>query len=193
MRNVVLYGGSFNPPCLHHMQLVQVMAGDPFFREIVVIPCGQRGDKSYVDNHLRMRMAEYAFAGILRTVLDLRNLKDDIFTSNYHLEALYQATDTTLWHAIGSDLLVTDDRGLNPIQRRWTEGAFIWENFSFLVIPRSGYPVVPELLPKQRIILQGEFGGSSTDVRKEIQKGEPFDHLVDAQVHGLIMSKKLYR
>jgi nicotinic acid mononucleotide adenylyltransferase len=120
-------------------------------------------------------------------------VKNDIFTSNYHLEALYQATDTTLWHAIGSDLLVTDDRGLNPIQRRWTEGSFIWENLSFLVIPRSGYPVVPELLPKQRIILQGEFGGSSTDVRKAIQKGEPFDHLVDAQVHGLIMSKKLYR
>jgi len=174
MKNVVLYGGSFNPPCIHHTQLVRAMAGDHFFHEIVVIPCGQRSDKSYVDNNLRACMAEYAFTGILRTVLDLRNLKDDTFTSNYHLEDLYQALDTTLWHAIGSDQLVTDDRGLNPIQRRWTEGSFIWENFSFLVVPRSGYPVVSEFLPKQRIVLQGEFDGSSTDVRSTIQGGEPF-------------------
>lgn len=193
MKNVVLYGGSFNPPCLHHTQLVRAMAGDPFFHEIVVIPCGRRGDKSYVENLLRTRMAEYAFADILRTVLDLRNLKDDIFTSNYHLEALYQAPDTTLWHAIGSELLVTDDNGLNSIQRRWTEGSFIWENFSFLVVPRSGYPVVPELLPKQRIVLQDEFGGSSTDVRSAIQKGMPFEHLVDPKIHDLIEGENLYR
>ena len=193
MKNVVLYGGSFNPPCIHHTQLVRAMAGDHFFHEIVVIPCGQRSDKSYVDNNLRACMAEYAFTGILRTVLDLRNLKDDTFTSNYHLEDLYQALDTTLWHAIGSDQLVTDDRGLNPIQRRWTEGSFIWENFSFLVVPRSGYPVVSEFLPKQRIVLQGEFDGSSTDVRSTIQGGEPFKHLVDPRTYDLIVKENLYR
>lgn len=193
MRNIILYGGSFNPPCLHHTQLVRVMSENLFFHEIVVIPCGRRGDKSYVDNHLRMLMAEYAFTGILRTVLDLRNLKDDIFTSNYHLEALYQATNTALWHAIGSDLIVTDDRGLNSVQRRWTKGAFIWENFNFLVVPRSGYPVVPELLPKQRIVLQGEFGGSSTDVRSTIQKGMPFEYLVDPRIHDLIVKENLYQ
>lgn len=120
-------------------------------------------------------------------------VKNDIFTSNYHLEALYQAPNTTLWHAIGSDLLVTDDKGLNPIQRRWTEGSFIWENFSFLVVPRSGYLIVPELLPKQRIVLQGEFGGSSTDVRSAIQKGMPFEHLVDPQTYDLIVKSNLYR
>lgn len=193
MRNIVIYGGSFNPPCLHHTQLVRAMAGDPFFHEIVVIPCGRRGDKSYVDNLLRMRMAEYAFTGVPRTVLDMRNLKDDTFTSNYHLEALYQATDTTLWHAIGSDLLVVDDRGLNQIQRRWTGGSFIWENFSFLIVPRSEYSVVPELLPKQRIVLRGEFSGSSTDVRSAIQKGMPFEHFVDPKVCDLIVRENLYQ
>ena len=193
MRNVVLYGGSFNPPCLHHTQLVRAMVEDHFFHEIVVIPCGRRGDKSYVDNNLRAIMAEYAFTGIPRTMLDMRNLKDDTFISNYHLEALYQATDTTLWHAIGSDLLVMDVRGLNPIQRRWTKGDFIWENFSFLIVPRSEYPVVPELLPKQRIVLRGEFSGSSTDVRSAIQKGMPFEHLVDPKIYDLIVRENLYQ
>lgn len=192
MRNIVLYGGSFNPPCLHHTQLVRFMAEDPLFYEIVVIPCGRRGDKSYVNNHLRMRMAEHAFTDIFRTVLDLRNLKDDIFTSNYHLEALYQATDTVLWHAIGSDLLVTDSKGFNSVQRRWTEGFFIWENFSFLIVPRSGYPIVPELLPKRRIVLKSEFSGSSTDVRSAIQKRMPFGHLVDPKIHDLIVKENLY-
>lgn len=192
MKNIVLYGGSFNPPCLHHAQLVRAMAGDPFFHEIVVIPCGRRGDKSYVDNHLRMCMTEYAFANIPHAVLDLRNLKDDVFTSNYHLEALYQAPDTTLWHAIGSDLLIKDNEGTNQIQRRWTEGLLIWDSLSFLIIQRNGYPVTPELLPKQRIVFEGEFSGSSTDVRKSIQKGEPFDHLVDTQTHNLIMREGLY-
>lgn len=193
MKNIVLYGGSFNPPCSHHRELVHAIASNPFFHEIVVIPCGRRGDKGYVDNDLRMRMAEYAFAEILGVVLDMRNLKDDIFTSNYHLEALYQAPDTVLWHAIGSDLLVRDDKGLNPIQRRWTEGPFIWENFSFLVVPRRGYPVVSELLPKQQVVLQGEFSGSSTDVRKAIREGAPFKHLVDLKTYDLIVKGNLYR
>lgn len=193
MKNIVLYGGSFNPPCSHHRELVQAMAGNPFFHEIVVIPCGRRYDKNYVDNDLRMHMAEYAFIDIPGTVVDMRNLKGDIFTSNYDLEALYKAHDTVLWHAIGSDLLVRDDRGLNPIQRRWTEGAFIWENFSFLVVPRSGYPVVPELLPKQQVVLQGEFIGSSTDVRDSIRRNAPFKHLVDSHTHDLIVEHQLYR
>lgn len=193
MKNIVLYGGSFNPPCLHHTQLVRAMAGDPFFEKIVVIPCGRRGDKSYVYNHFRMRMTEYAFAGIPHTVLDLRNLKDDTFTSNYHLEVLYRAHDTTLWHAIGSDLLITDNNGLNQIQRRWTEGIFIWENFSFLVVPRSEHPIVSELLPKQRIILRAEFKGSSTDVRSAIKKGMPFKHLVHPNVYNLILKENLYQ
>lgn len=193
MKNIVLYGGSFNPPCVHHVELVRAMLGDPFFHQIVVIPCGRRGDKTYVDNPLRMRMAEYAFAGIPRTVLDLRNLKDDIFTSNYHLEALYQAHDTMLWHAIGSDLLVRNDDSLNPIQRKWTEGCLIWENFSFLIVPRKGYPFVPEVLPARHVVLQGEFVGSSTDVRTAIREGVSFKHLVDPQTYDLIVEENLYR
>ena len=193
MKNIVLYGGSFNPPCVHHVELVQAMAKDLFFHEIVVIPCGRRDDKTYIENPLRMLMAEYAFAGIPRTVLDLRNLKDDIFTSNYHLEELYQAHDTRLWHAIGSDLLARNDKGLNPIQRRWTEGPFIWENFCFLVVPRVGHPVTPELLPKQQVVLRGEFGGSTTDVRAAIREGMQFKRLVDTKTYDLIVRKKLYR
>ena len=193
MKNVVLYGGSFNPPCLHHTQLVRAIVGYPFFHDIVITPCGRRDDKSYVENHHRMRMAQYAFADIAHTVLDLRNLKDDIFTSNYHLEALYREHDTTLWHAIGSDLLVRDNKGLNPIQRRWTEGPFIWENFSFLIIPRKGYPVVPETLPEQQVVLQGEFVGSSTDVRTAIRERTSFKHLVDPQTYDLIVRENLYR
>lgn len=194
MKNVVLYGGSFNPPCVHHVQIVRAMAEDTFFHKIVVIPCGRRGDKNYVDNHFRMRMAENAFAGIARTVLDMRNLIDDIFTSDYHLEALYQAHDTTLWHAVGSDFLVRDDKGgLNFIQRRWTEGLLVWENFSFLVIPRNGYPVEAKFLPKRCIVLQGEFIGSSTDVCSTIRERAPFKHLVDSKTYDLIIRENLYR
>ncbi len=193
MKNIVLYGGSFNPPCVHHVELVRAITGAPFFDQIVVIPCGRRGDKMYVDNSLRMRMAEYAFADIPRTALDLRNLKNDIFTSNYHLDALYQACDTTLWHAIGSDLLVRNDDGLNPIQRKWTQGRLIWENFSFLVVQRKGYPFAPELLPTRQVVLQGEFDGSSTDVRVAIRGGSHFKHLVDPKTYNLIVRENLYR
>jgi nicotinic acid mononucleotide adenylyltransferase len=194
MKNIVLYGGSFNPPCVHHVQIVRAIAKNPFFNKIVVIPCGQRGDKNYVDNHLRMRMVENAFAGIARIVLDMRNLIDDIFTSDYHLETLYQAHDVALWHAVGSDCLVRDDRvGLNLIQRRWTEGLLVWKNFGFLIIPRNGYPVEIKFLPKRCIILQDEFVGSSTDVRNAIRKGAPFKHLVDFKTYDLIVRKNLYR
>jgi nicotinic acid mononucleotide adenylyltransferase len=178
---------------VHHIDLVRAMAKSIFFHEVVVIPCGRRSDKSYVDNKYRVQMTQYAFSNVPKVTLDLRNLKDDIFTSNYHLENIYRKHDVVFWHAIGSDLLVPSNDGLNPIKRRWTEGAFIWENFCFLVIPRTGYPIQPQHLPKRQITLQGEFAGSSTDVRIAIQKGNPFKHLVDPQTYNLIVKEHLYR
>lgn len=193
MKNVVLYGGSFNPPCVHHTQLVRAMAEHSFFNKIVIIPCGNREDKKYVDNNFRMLMSEYAFAGINKVVLDFRNLKDDTFISNYHLENLYKKRDVILWHAVGSDLLVKGSDDLNSIQRKWTRGTFIWDNFNFLIIPRNGYLITETLLPKRRIVLRGEFFGSSTDVRSTIKKGDPFEHLVDQKTHDIIVKKNLYR
>jgi nicotinic acid mononucleotide adenylyltransferase len=193
MKNVVLFGGSFNPPCIHHTQLVQAMAGDLFFDKIVIIPCGKRDDKNYVDNNFRMLMSEYAFADIHHVVLDFRNLEDETFISNYHLENLYKEYNVVLWHAIGSDLLVKGNDGFNPIQRKWTRGTFIWNNFNFLIIPRNGYPTIDALLPKQSIVVRSEFSGSSTDVRAAISKGELFRHLVDQETYNIIVKKNLYK
>ena len=193
MKNVVLYGGSFNPPCVHHTQLVQAMAGDSFFNKIVIIPCGRRDDKNYVDNNFRMLMSEYAFAGIHHVMLDFRNLKDDTFISNYHLENLYKKRDVVLWHAVGSDLLIKGNDGLNQIQRKWIRGIFIWNNFNFLIISRNGYLITDALLPKQSIVLRGGFSGSSTDVRAAINRGESFRHLVDQKTYDIIVKKNLYK
>lgn len=193
MKYIVIYGGSFNPPCLHHVEIVRAIATDPLFHEIVVIPCGLRAGKSYVDNDHRMCMVQNAFGRIPGVILDLRNIKDNIFTSNYHLEYLYRGNDVVLWHAIGSDLLVKNDEDLNPIQQRWTKGRFIWENFNFLIMPRNGFPVNPEHLPMRHIVLQYEFAGSSTNVRDAIRKGKPCKHLVDPETYNLILNEKLYQ
>jgi hypothetical protein len=124
---------------------------------------------------------------------DISSSEDETFISNYHLENLYKEYNVVLWHAIGSDLLVKGNDGFNPIQRKWTRGTFIWNNFNFLIIPRNGYPTIDALLPKQSIVVRSEFSGSSTDVRAAISKGELFRHLVDQETYNIIVKKNLYK
>lgn len=53
----------------------------------------------------------------------------------------------------------------------WDEGKALLEEINFLLILRTGYPLKPELLPKNYILIESTFvGASSSEARKRIKK-----------------------
>ena len=56
-KEIVIYGGSFNPPTETHLQIIEYLYKEKMFDKVLIIPCGNREDKPYlVDSKLRIKM-----------------------------------------------------------------------------------------------------------------------------------------
>jgi nicotinate-nucleotide adenylyltransferase len=45
IKNIALYGGSFDPPHKSHVALMRFLSRLPYIDEVWVMPCGDRTDK----------------------------------------------------------------------------------------------------------------------------------------------------
>jgi nicotinic acid mononucleotide adenylyltransferase len=78
---IALFGGSFNPPGLHHRHIAGRLARD--FDTVLVVPCGPRDDKATTNllpPVFRAALADMAFEGMPGVEVDLFDLEQDRFT-----------------------------------------------------------------------------------------------------------------
>jgi NAD+ kinase len=193
---IAIFGGSFNPPCLHHLEIISRIV----YRvdKVIVVPCGYRQDKPsaniIAENH-RKAMAELAFAKIPKVELDCYDLNNKVYTPTYYLQQRYERLflGSVIWHVIGGDIVVGGRNGNSEIHRVWHCGSEIWQKFNFTVIVRPGYEVAPsDLPPHSELIEIQEIFGSGTMVRSRIARGESIDELVPLKVAEYIQAYNLY-
>lgn len=194
---VAVFGGSLNPTCLHHEQIVEKLVEE--FSSVVVVPCGSdRSDKDSVravSDEDRGIMANISFAGMPHVDLDLSDLERHVYTPTYLLEERYAAKypNSEIWHVIGSDLVKGGKDGNSEIQRIWVKGKELWQNLKFYVISRPGYELDPEDLPPiSKLCEIRSIYGSGTLLRETIEKGEDPSNLVSEAVLAYIKAHKLY-
>lgn len=175
MPRLVLYGGSFNPPTMAHPTVSGLLR--KHFDRVVVLPCGMRPDKwqtNAISPLHRANMARLAFRG-LDVELDLSDLEREKFLTTAELDALWKSrvgSDWEMWHAVGSDLIAGGDEGTSEIQRSWSDGARVWNELNFAVIPRPGYPVREAGLPPRRQVMPAlRLDEASGDARDAFAAG----------------------
>lgn len=194
-KRIAIYGGSFNPPHLGHVQNVRALAASGSFDLVVVVPCGPRPDKEIVNDIApshRATMADLAFAGIPGVEVDLFDLENDVFTPNIDLQARY-ADRGIVHHVVGADLICGD--AVCDILDRWKDGERLWATGRFVIVKRADarYDLRAAELPPHHETLDASFAGSSSAVRTLILSHEPFEHLVPAKVAAYIKRYGLYR
>lgn len=197
MRTIALFGGSFNPPGLHHLRIARALARE--FDEVLVVPCGLRPDKlsvNLVSSRHREAMVQLTFGsepGCRTDYFDLR--REAGFTTEHELEARYAAqygSDVEIWHVVGSELVTGGQAGQSAIQRSWSRGPEIWEQLCFVVIARSGYPLDPADLPPHSRTVPFNVSASSTDIRGLVAAGRSLDDRVVPEVAQYIADHRLY-
>lgn len=190
---IAVFGGSFNPPGLHHLRIAQALSAR--FDQVLVVPCGPRDDKS-ATNLLppiyRAVMADLAFSDVPKVEVDLFDMEQERFTRTCDLDLRY-ASRGEVWHVVGVDLIKGGAKGRSEIQRSWMQGPQLWLNARFAVFTRPGYAFDPADLPPNHELIDLEVPGASSDIRQRIAHGESVQDLVTPRVHAYIERYGLYR
>lgn len=193
-RRIAVFGGSFNPPGVHHREIALALL--PHFDEIHIVPCGPRPDKmttNDVESIHRATLADLTFRGIPKTQVDLFDLEQATFTRTHRLQELYDGPDREVWHVVGSDLLAGGGNGESFIHRVWEHGPRVWNDLRFVVVERPTFHRAPNDLPPHHELLTIDHPGMSTLIRERVFRHEAFQHLVTPEVAAYIERHALYR
>jgi len=193
---IAVYGGSFNPPALHHRQLVSQLL--VWFNEVAVVPCGIRDAKPSLKEATlaqRKEMSRLNFGDFARAALDFYDLENNVFTPTWALAERYrkQFSDRQIWLVVGADLIVGGKDGQSEIQRSWINGEEIWKSLNFTVTTRPGFNFTPDDLPPNSEVIEAEeVPGSSTLIRDLVAQGKDASGLVKKEVLDYIKRENIY-
>lgn len=159
MKNVVMYGGSFDPPHLGHIMVPShLLLNDPSIDQIVIMPCFHQVGKNLKPFDHRFQMCQDAFSWLPRTVVsDLeQKLGGESLTVRTIRELKRLKPDWNMKFVLGSDLM---DKA--PYWAGWNE--LILEATP-IIVGRAGIPASSGPTPIAPAI-------SSTIVREALRLG----------------------
>ena len=191
---IAIFGGTFNPPGLHHRQVAEELAHH--FNRVIVVPSGERPDEQTTNDVatvFRAALADIAFRGLPHVEVDLFDLEQSVYSSTEALESRFAALGET-WHVVGSDLITGGRDGQSVIQRLWDRGHELWHRLRFAVVTRPDHtPEAHDLPPQSKLITPPGSGGASAAIREKIFKRDPYQHLVTPEVGNYIERYGIYR
>jgi nicotinate (nicotinamide) nucleotide adenylyltransferase len=190
---IALFGGSFNPPGLHHRLIAERLASS--FDQVRVIPCGPRPDKTSTDQIpavFRAALADITFADLPRVSVDLFDLEQDSFTRNHQLQSRFESQGQ-IWHVVGADLVEHGATSASLIHRTWEKGPTLWNTAHFAVLTRPGHTLNPSDLPPNHELIEIDVPGSSTEIRDRVLQNLPIQSLTTPRALAYIERYGLYR
>ncbi|KAF0248952.1 MAG: inorganic polyphosphate/ATP-NAD kinase [bacterium] len=116
-KSIAIFGGSFDPPGLHHHRIVEELATS--FDQVIVVPCGPRPDKvTTVDPVHRAAMVDATFRGMKNVEVELFDLENATFTRTHELEERFREQGD-IWHVIGTEWVYGGSQGKSAIELFW--------------------------------------------------------------------------
>jgi nicotinate-nucleotide adenylyltransferase len=196
-KRIAVFGGSFNPPSRRHEEIARELT--ECFDKVIVVPCGaQRPDKQSVatiSTEDRIKLCELAFGSIPELTVDYFDFQHNCFSTTDSLQERYskEFPDMEIWHVVGADIVINGRTNDSQIQRVWKDGAKLWNEYNFAIIPRQGYNLDAEQLPPVSFVLEWrETHHSSSAVREHRFTGEDALAMVSPEVKEYIQKNKLY-
>lgn len=182
-RRVLLYGGSFDPPHLGHVMAATWALALEHFDEVRLVPAfGHPFGKRLTPFSLRCSMASAAVAHLGPRVR-VEPIEGELPAPSYTIDtvsALAEREPDVAWTLMmGADAWA--DR------RKWKAWDALAARASTVVVGRAGEPDPDGVSAETKLP-----DVSSTEVRRRVAAGEPFDALVPAAVAAMIHRHGLY-
>ena len=179
-----LFGGTFDPPHVGHVALVEAATAQLGLAEVIVLVVAEPGHRQVVcDVETRLELARAAFPGRRVEREDHARTIDGVRDGRYGPDAVF---------LVGADEFAAF--------LDWKEPQELLQFVRLGVGTRPGYPrerlqeVLARLDRPDRVLffeLEPQEA-SSTEIRERIGRGEPVDDLVPPAVAALVASRRLY-
>lgn len=191
--NVGIFGGTFNPPHLGHLVVIDSVQDQQHFERILFTPSASPPHKS--DPVLaaaadRLEMTRLAIAESSK--FEVSDIEVKRGGRSYTIDTLEAMSllypDAQLSLIIGADNFLEFEA--------WKSVQEIFSRAEVIVMNRQGFSVQParhEFMRMVKFINVPNIGISSSDIRRRLKLGRSIRYLVPAEVERYIQRKGLYR
>jgi nicotinate-nucleotide adenylyltransferase len=189
---LALFGGSFNPPHIGHLIVIECVRDALHLDKIMFIPSAQTPNKHntlLAPALARLAMTQLAVEHnpafeVSDIELQRKGISYTIETIN-EISALYPRASLSL--IIGADNLIEFET--------WKSPDDILAKVDLVVMTRPGYDlrsIDPKLNRIAKMVNVPAIGISSTDIRRRVKLGRSINYLVPPKVHDFILGRRLY-
>ena len=189
---VAIFGGSFDPPTIAHMQIAcEIYNNFEHIDQVWIVPCGDgrcdiklRTPANHRLNMLHLIKDDLIAHNVPIFIDETEINRGEYIPTCYVLKELEEThKDMEFVFCIGTDLL----EGL----KTWDEYDKLVEEFEFIIVSREDYPLVldlPEVVyPKKYEVLETIISGSSTKVRNRIHSR--IENKLNLAINGLTTNR----
>lgn len=179
MSEIVIFGGTFDPPTLAHEAIISSCLDRPDMDEVWVMPSGSRADKpSMLSDCVRLEMLDEMHAESFdlheRLVITEFEMKLPRPTQTADtVEALNRdCPEDNFWFVFGADSYKD--------MPAWKAGEELRRDLNMLIVPRAGIDMPPEGGNIRHLKVDQPI--SSTIVREAILANKPIDGFVSSAI-----------
>ncbi|WP_319202307.1 nicotinate-nucleotide adenylyltransferase [uncultured Ilyobacter sp.] len=188
MEKIGIYGGSFNPVHIGHVEIMKYVLKEMKLDRLIVIPVGfpSHKDSLLLTGEKRIELLEAACKDIEKvTISDIEVQNKGVsYTYDTLLNLKKKYKDAIFYEIIGEDSA--------DYLQEWKDYEKMVEECKFVVLKRNGYAYRAE--HNNIIVLESPlYRYSSTEVRERLKKGLDISDMVPKKVHEIIIKEKLYR
>ncbi len=191
--NIGIFGGSFNPPHVGHLIVLESVRDQLPLDKILLIPSAtppNKRDGSLAPAACRLEMTRLAVEGIPGyEVSDLEIRRGGI---SYTVDTIMSLS--SLYPGASLSLIIGVDNFLDFLT--WKSPDEILARVDLVVMNRPGFSTGDAknvVLRKARVVNVPQIGISGTDIRRRVKLGRSIRFLVPAAVEQYILRKGLYR
>lgn len=191
--NIGVYGGTFNPPHMGHLIVIESLQDQLHFDKILFVPCASpphKRDPSIALASARLHMTKLAVDD--NRIFEASDIEIQRGGTSYSVDTL-NVLKETYPHAELSLIIGAD----NYIEfEKWKSPKDILSLADLVVMNRPGYSATPSkssALRMTKFVNVPNIGISGTDIRRRVKHGRSIHYLVPRLVEDYIVRTGLYR
>jgi nicotinate-nucleotide adenylyltransferase len=191
--NIGLFGGSFNPPHVGHLIVLESIRDQLQLEKILIIPSSQtpnKHDSLLAPSSARLDMTRFAFEG--NPACEVSDMEIRRHGISYTVDTVRELAEA-FQHAKLS-LIIGADNFLDF--QSWRAPEEILTLADLVIMNRPGFEpkeARSDFLRRSRIVNVPMIGISGTDIRRRVKLGRSIRYLVPRSVEEYIYRNGLYR